>query len=913
MNVFSKVTTETLKKNRVRTLVTIAGIILSVAMFTAVTTTVASLQNYMVEVTKSNDGSWHAALLNTNENQVQKVQQDERVESTVVLRQLGYSTSCMEDCVNSSKPYLYVAAMEGFVTELLPVKLIEGRMPENSSEIIIPKHLSTNGGVNLEMGQTLNLSIGYRNLAGVQRFQKEGFYRVLPRLDESITKELENPNDPDEVQKKREELAEVEELVLTGQRSYTVVGFYERPSFEPYSAPGYTALTLAEEEVMEEDAGYYDVYFSLKKMNLYQTFLNEYMDIGPSDGENLIYQDMAANSDFLRYSGAAMETSFNQVLYSMAAIFIGIIMFGSISLIYNAFSISLSERTKQFGLMKSIGATKKQILGSVLFEGIVLSGIAIPIGVISGIAGIGVTLNLLSEPLKAMQGMSSEISIRMCVSVPAIIIAVLVGVLTVLISAYLPAKRAVRKNPIDAIRQSGDIAIRAEKVRGGRVIGRLFGLPGMLASKNFRRNKKKYRATVVSLFASIVLFISTSSFCDYLSLGVNSIVSDDGIDLVFYMRENEFIDSNQSVLELCENFRRTEGVEKILFDWSNWYQTKPITAKYSKEYEEYCNSILKGQKEMGYPENPPDLTSRVMVHFIDDTMYREFLTEQGLDVEYFMNAQKPIGLMNDNIKLHHQFESRYYVFPVFAQETMDIDIIKSDSDEISDSETRSLHIGGRFHGGMFGMSDNNALLMVTYPYSARENVLGELTLAENRTLSFSASSKKPSETMEKLKNVCTEKGFGAVGMSNLAANRESDRAVILVIKVFSYGFITLISLIAAANVFNTISTNINLRRREFAMLRSIGLTKRGMRQMMNYECLLYGLKSLLFGLPASFLVTWLIYIGLNFGMDMAFYIPWISVLIAVGSVFAVVFATMLYSMSKVKKDNPIDALRNENM
>ena len=123
----------------------------------------------------------------------------------------------------------------------------------------------------------------------------------------------------------------------------------------------------------------------------------------------------------------------------------------------------------------------------------------------------------------------------------------------------------------------------------------------------------------------------------------------------------------------------------------------------------------------------------------------------------------------------------------------------------------------------------------------------------------------------------------------------------------------LISLIAAANVFNTITTNINLRRREFAMLKSVGMTAKGMNKMMNFECIMYGTKALIYGLPVSAGVTFLIYRAINEGIDTDFFIPWRAVIIAVLSVFIVVFSTMMYSMSKIKKDNPIDALKNENI
>ncbi|MDR1067806.1 MAG: ABC transporter permease, partial [Clostridiales Family XIII bacterium] len=148
-------------------------------------------------------------------------------------------------------------------------------------------------------------------------------------------------------------------------------------------------------------------------------------------------------------------------------------------------------------------------------------------------------------------------------------------------------------------------------------------------------------------------------------------------------------------------------------------------------------------------------------------------------------------------------------------------------------------------------------------------------------------------------------------LTNMAEELEQNRSIILVVNVFTYGFVVLISLIAIANVFNTVSTGINLRRREFAMLRSVGMTDRGFNRMMNCECVFYGLKSLLFALPVAVGVTYLIYRAMMNGVDIAFSLPWASIGISVLSVFLVVFVTMLYAVGKVKKANVIDALRDE--
>ena len=200
-----------------------------------------------------------------------------------------------------------------------------------------------------------------------------------------------------------------------------------------------------------------------------------------------------------------------------------------------------------------------------------------------------------------------------------------------------------------------------------------------------------------------------------------------------------------------------------------------------------------------------------------------------------------------------------------------------------------------------------------YPYSMLESVVPEAALNQFRNTEYFLTSSNHAASFENLATMLTENGLSSRQLFDYAANAETNRNVVTIIRVFAYGFIVLISLIAAANVFNTISTNISLRRREFAMLKSVGMTQKGFRRMMNYECLLYGSKALLLGLPVSCGITYLIYRAVTTAYETSFHLPWAAIGIAVLSVFLVVFATMMYAMRKVKKDNPIDALKNENL
>ncbi len=224
---------------------------------------------------------------------------------------------------------------------------------------------------------------------------------------------------------------------------------------------------------------------------------------------------------------------------------------------------------------------------------------------------------------------------------------------------------------------------------------------------------------------------------------------------------------------------------------------------------------------------------------------------------------------------------------------------------------------------LFANEQDNPQLF--FPYSFMDDIFSSLDrdreynnisgipLSEKASKYMLFKCENHTETYEAMRKLLDDKGISSDSIMDYAANMENERALVTVMNVFAFGFITLISLIAAANVFNTISTNINLRRREFAMLKSVGLTPESFRKMMNFECLLYGVKGLLYGLPVSFLVTLLIYRTISNGLDASFYIPWYSIATAVFSVFLVVFATMLYSMNKIKKENTIDVLKNENV
>ncbi len=908
MNVFNKVTLESLKKNRTRTIVTIIGIMLSAAMICASTTLVSSMQNFVLRCAIHIDGDWYGAVYDAAYKNYEDIRDSDRVSSAAYAQVLGYAKI---DSANERKPYLYVLGGDvasGYF-ETMPVHLILGALPKDSTEIILPEHLTSNGKVNYKLGDTVTLDVGDRTLDGRRLGQNTPVYAY-----DSET---------------HTEVMSGERLENTEPRTYTVVGIYERPTFEDYSAPGYTALTAA--DTKSADQSLIHCYFKLHKPAGVYDFMRK---MGYTQEYRYAY-----NTKVLLYSGTAPFDSFLTTFYSLAAIIIALIVFGSVSLIYNAFSISVSERTRQFGLLSSVGATRKQLRRMVLFEALAVSAVGIPLGILVGIGGIGITLLLIGDKFSSI--VRADIPMRLCVSWQAVVIAAVIALVTVLISAWIPSKRATGVSVVEAIRQSMDIKVSGRPVRTSKLAYKLFGLPGVLAGKHYKRNRKKYRTTVVSLFMSIVLFVSAAAFTDYMTESAEGGLASDQFDLI-YAAESD-ASAAMTPDALLELFFSESNVTGGTYTKKQFLQgdisREYVTAMYADRFADFGM-----EREDAAPK---ELGISGYLYFVADAEFNRLLEKYNLKEADYYDRDKPLGIALDrNIELDRRLEKYvtldtlkgdgcvieglYYVeidgyyrkdsridengnkVVLYQSRDNENDIIELPYKESFAKYT--LRSEKTIEEAPFFVSRSTPVAInMIYPYSMLESVVPEAALNQFRNTEYFLTSSDHTASFENLAPVLTENGLSSRQLFDYAANSETNRNVITIIRVFAYGFIVLISLIAAANVFNTISTNISLRHREFAMLKSVGMTQKGFRRMMNYECLLYGSKALLLGLPVSCGITYLIYRAVTTAYETSFHLPWAAIGIAVLSVFLVVFATMMYSMSKVKKDNPIDALKNENL
>ena len=896
MSIMNLLTRRTMGMNRVRTIVTIIGIILSTAMFTAVITICTSLYGALREGEIAQSGSFHIHAFSTNRETVAPALEDGRTEYAAFAKDVGYAVIGSE---NPNKPYLFIlAADETFMREM-PVHLTSGRMPENSTEVLIPDHLYMNGGVDIPLGETLTLDLGERTSAEFGSLWQNIGYQVG-----------------------------AEELTDTVPVRCTVVGKYARPDFEPYSAPGYTALTVMDGEPDADSA--YEVFIRVKNPRKnYVGYSEEHTELYAFGSED--------HSGLLQLEGVTRYGNISAAITNFAIILSVLIFAGSVCLIYSAFSISVSERTKQFGLLSSVGATHKQIRRSVLYEACALSAIGIPVGAAAGVGGIALTLYLLRGKFGDLLG-SSYMSMHLAVTPACILLAAAIAFVTVLVSAWIPSVRAMRISPIEAIRQSRDIKAKESGTGRPRLAAKLFGAEGLLADKYYSRSRKKYRATIISLAMSVILFVAASGFCLYMTRSAASVDNRPGFDLYYEgVPADEFARIRSAAAAEGDEF----AGYSVDFDHVMLYlPDESTTPEYRKYYSAaYGDSVM--------------LNAYAQIRWMDDESFRELIKTNGLDEAAFFDPEHPraIALNHASVPVYSPDTRENYVFNFLKSGVTSVSAVRVPAAPEGYEEDCVAWSGSVYGEGEITAyySNDYARMNTLYDEMGRPKGLptapvifeeceigamleympvgafpgSYLSLiypvsqyrGENTDMSLFLRCGDTLGTIAALTGIMEDAGI-TVEQNRFFDATENARqmtSIITIIKVFSYGFITLISLISVANVFNTVTTNVALRRRDYAMLRSMGMTARGMNRMSNFECLIYGSRSLLIGLPIAVGVTYLVHLAADGAAHMSFTLPWAAMAIAVVSVFLVVFISMLYSTGKLKKDNPIDALKNENV
>lgn len=848
MSILNDLTIKNLKLNKKRTIVTIVGIILSTALMVGIGLLFSSFQDYMIRETISYNGKYEAEYGDVSLDKLNSI--DKKDFSYFYQKPIGFSKF---DSANEYKPYIYISSVDKeYFNEL---HLISGRFAENDSELVISNHINTNGGASYKIGDIITLKYGERVIEGVNTLANNEYY-------------------------------EEETLNIVGEKTYTIVGIVERSNFEDYSASGYSTFTLD----MNDKDGTANVFvmFNNKKKIIKQS-----EDLAKKLGYN---NAISYNSTLLALYGESTYGNIMKSMITMIVIMLSLVSIGCIVVIYNSFAISVMERKKEFGLLSSIGATKKQLSYTVFFEALIEGIIGIILGICGAYIGIGTVILIINNLI----GDILVLKLNLVTNIVFIIIPVIFMILVIFISALVPSKRAAKVSPIEAIRQNDDIKINKKKIKTGKLVNKLFGIEGEIALKNIKRNKKKYRVTIVSLFISIVLFISFSSYMNYTIDTASSVMGEVPYDYqISYFGDDNDIDALDKISEIIKS---NDVKEYVSYSASNLSIIGNYT--YSDEYLDFYKSAygddgIKALTNLKY--------QYISIYILDDISYNKYKELIGLDKDSVILLNKFKGVSYGNNKRVN------YDIPVINNGDINIKICNFDD---NDEDVDTTKYCNKKIDNIF-ITNKSFDLIEEFSYMSDFKLIVNKKLYDNISDSgthytqFNIISDN-TDNIDKLTKELDK--YDNVNYTNVKESMKQANNMILVIKILMYGFIGLVTLIGVTSVFNTISTSMALRKREFAVLRSIGLTRKGFNKILFFESLFFGLKSLIYAIPVSLGVTIIIHYALADMMSInSIVIPWKAIIISIVSVFVIVLLTMMYSTSKIKKHNIIEQIREENI
>ena len=566
----------------------------------------------------------------------------------------------------------------------------------------------------------------------------------------------------------------------------------------------------------------------------------------------------------------------------------------TIATVYNAFSISISERKKQFGILNSIGATKSQIIKLVFIEAFIVSVIAIPIGIVCGTISIDLVFRFIQRYFE--NSFIADMNLRVVYNPYIIIGSILIVLITIGISAILPAITAAKISPLEAIKNSSNLKI--GKVKDSKIVRFIFKTEGVLAYKNLRRNKKKFRITLFSLIISVVIFISFSGFME-LFIKANKVQSGQ-MNYDLYLYKNGFVEDDKIINEL----KKLNGIEN--FSINNEYSigTNVEENNINKSYKELIEKYF--TKENKNDEVVYDFSNNLFLFPGDEAISKLKLKTGKFDKE---TAIKENGIILRNKSYYEEPGKKGDVSLTNYKVGDIIEAYEIEYDEKNDKEIRKpvkLKVLATTEDLLPGhlSSSYMGLDFITY-----DEVGQKLGFDVNKGRIY-ISTNKEDDTRKVIKEIAEKYGYNISDEIEYA--RENEQSM-MAMKVFVYGFVVVISLVSITNIVNTISTNINLRKREFAIIKSIGVTPSGFNKMIYLESLLYGALSLIYGIPIGMGITILMNKTLGDVINLGMVIPWNAIMISFVGIFIITFIASYIPMKKINKENIIENIRQESI
>lgn len=1008
MNATTNFTVKSLRANKVRTLVTIAGVALAAALLTAVLTTYASLNDFLYRNEAALAGTWMACVeaddSSVLDERITGAQADPQVSGTAIMRDIGFA-ELTADQQDTQGTYLDIRSIEGDVGDICGIEPSEGRLPESDREIMLFATWNDYGGVSL--GDTVTFNVGQRvaRLApGEEGSMSAGTMTASWGVQEEAHESEITDGTPLNSSMGVLE-ADIdggifnEEVTNTEERTYTVVGFYDRPGYALSTAAGMVGVTAG---AAAPDA-FTDVFLTLNDVTNTQQVEEAAEALFPDE-------HVVLHTAMLRYMGVSSDSSIWTTFYGLVVVLAAVIVVACVSLIFNAFNISVAERIKQFGLLSSVGASRRQLRRAVVLEGAIVAVIGIPCGLLIGLAGCAVTFAALGPALAQLAG-SVEIPFRVAVNGWVLLVASVLTFVTVLVSVWIPAKRASRTNIIDSLRAaSGSRVSRRGAARAAKctapsslwkargAAGRVLGVGGMLARISRKRGTGKGRAASVSLALAIVLLMTAGSLSVFLGtltdvvtgggepageVGVwaqldtetpqgegaadgDAQTGDDGTaDSAGAAADDATQPAAPTTPEAVaaannELFaRQAEVFAGAFHDLSQVDNAQPVgwkmgTGLYAMLPEAMAGEALaNAENGMGGKMADGRVGTVGSVAYLDDAAFDDYAKSLGLDPADFRD---PAHLRAIVLAQGYGNNGSVYQLLNVLREPGTLEALTA----VTYHGEPAAGIGVGATSG-----EGNAEAFAFQPYLEGDDDGVEwfpLEEAEVQTVSVEvvalaeeapaiASARGEGLQLIVPESMAAYQGFGSTspifysyfdsadgdhgalaeelatagsayfhdkspyGLAFYSFNdyieqRDSNQMIATVVNVFCLLFAVILALIAMANVFNTVTNSLILRRREFAVMKSVGLSNRQFRAMVAEECAAWCIRGLVPGVLLSLLVSFLLWQVISGSMTgLAFTLPWSYVALAAAMTVAAVGASVAYGMHRCRADNVVEALR----
>lgn len=885
MSITKKLALRHLKQNKTRSVLTVLGITISVVMLTVIFTCATSFAHYYGERAINTNGNWHFFVKTDYESAKKYLLSDSSLKDIGFEKDLSteeQSYKIYSDKANYLRTGTIYQGDAQYIKDTVTCKY-DGALPKSDNEIMVEQSLIKNNGLELKIGDEIKIAVGSR---------LKGDFVILPVMG--------NYQFGERFEKEKDETFKVVGILHNNEPTERGAIIRGMSDFKSKNLVAYGKIKKITPFSYIKINGIYDKFGFTKKKRAF---------------------NVGENTGFLN-SRLAFSIDKNDLPQVLKLTAIGIVVFAvifvsSFAMIYNSFALSVGEQIKYLGMLSSVGATRKQKKKTLYFEGAILGGIGIILGIVLGLLTTFISQSAMNAKIASiMEGYNDNIKYSTHISLWVLCLIVILAALTVFVSIISPVQKAARITAIDAIRKTDEIK-RKGKIRTPFIITKLFGFEGDIAFKNLRRNGRKSRTIIACICICAVLFLSCNYFCETFKEASN-------LDYeIPYQLMYQYSAESKAQLEKARNYLKTnKRVKRFYSIWEAWYSIL------RGDINPYDNSRLYDmsfQNESIFVDKYKFIATHDITytaHLIDDEDFNALCKKNGIDYKKYYSPDKDGSIKTIVINGIDRNDE-----PIFNNNLLgktigcyDIDSEKTERENKLDENGNQVYFYYKtgctsiykFCDSIKYDKDNPICNLDSsgVAFYAPKCVYDKYSDDDSFYFDYGIETDEPYKVEKELKDYLSENEAEGDVYNNYNWMMK-EKSIISAVQFLSYAFILLITLITVFNIINTMTAQIAGRKKELAMLKSVGMTPKEFKKMLIFESMFYGLFGLLFGVPLSLVINRVVGYIISKDNPIPFSVNIWLYLIACVAVFVIIGLTMIYSLKLIKNNSIIDSLKDD--